>query len=356
MQRSIHKTLKIQALVKQSYSYPVTTHHVRIILLASLIVILTACNNDVDMNTTGEAIPVVHCLIDPSDSVHYCRLGRTYKSDDEGATISPPKDSLMLIWKSYGYVEIFRKGLSESEFIYFEPALDIGRETGFFPEHGNLVMKINYCFQPADRCVLYLFLPDKERITSAETTIVGQIEILDPTPIPSRELTLTPEQGYLIRWITAPQATIYQPIVYVNFLEADSASINPKQIRIPLQIHFFDTENSSVSQFMSGLHFYKELGSQISEKTGIKREIISLDFEIAFGSEELALAVAEAIYGKNDFGNIKDFTNFDMAKGVFASRSTKKVKNIRLSYITKDSLATSVYTKHLGFIPSGERL
>jgi len=302
----------------------------------------------------GNHYPVIHFIIDPSDSIHYCRVGRSFTLDASAPQQIPNIDSLQLLENHYGYLEIIHQSGDHTELVYFDAYTDMGRDPGRFADDGNMVMTLQYKFSAGDRCILYLYLPDADMISSAETTIVGPLTVFDPATIPGRELTLTPEQGYTLRWFTAPFAEVYQPSVFVNYIEYDSASSIPKQVRIPLGLRFIDLESNQVSQFMSGAHFYRSLQKEIPVVPHVTRDIISLDFEIAYGSEELALAVAEATFGKNDFGNIRDYTNVDRGVGFIASRSYRLVKNIRLSYITKDSLASSVYTKDLNFISSSK--
>ncbi|MBT4399999.1 MAG: hypothetical protein HOD37_11000, partial [Bacteroidetes bacterium] len=78
------------------------------------------------------------------------------------------------------------------------------------------------------------------------------------------------------------------------------------------------------------------------------------DFEVCAGGEEMALLRQGERDENNPFSQIRSYTNFDGAQGIFSTRVFQTSHNNRFSDITENYLATSAETKQLGFLAHGE--
>lgn len=317
-----------------------------------LLIFLCACENEVSITAPGNPLPVAYCLLDPADSTQRLLISQAYNLKQTGQEINP--DSLLINPECRAIIERSENGHSGGICV-----LNF-REESF--RQTDIARYIRISLEAECRILtgsgysLHVFDKEGKEIFSGETNVIGPLKLLDPMPVPGRELTLSAAQGYLIRWAPALNAGVYQTVIYFNYLESGSFGIDSLQLRIPLRINISYEQVHPISQQMSGVHFFDAVRNGIEYKPGIRRKAAGLDFELIAGGEEFAIYVGQEVNGMNDFGRLEYYSNFDRAKGFFSSRSSVWARDIKLSNMTHDSLAASEFTRHLGFVFSGEEL
>ena len=324
------------------------------ISLICLLFLLFSCENQVDIHFSGDKIPVAYCILDLQDSIQQISLSQSYLPDYEGKENGVGIADFKELSGYSAYVEMWDNE-DVREIYYFENS-GINDPPGEPDSIYRMILESSFTVNYGVRYKLYVVDDQDEEVFSGETVTVGNLKVLDPLLVPGRELTLTLDQGYFMSWEPPGYARVYQPIVYFNYLESDFETVRKKQLKIPLSININSEQIHVIRQFMSGRHFFLAVREGIPYVPGLRRKAENLDFEILAGGEELSIYLGKEIYGTSDFGQLNEYGNFDDAKGIFSSRSSAWVRGIELSYITHDSLATGLYTRQLGFIPSGEEL
>jgi len=337
-----------------------TFRHIKLITfwILSLILILLnqSCEEDIEVFSGGQSVPIVYCLLNPSDTVHFVRVSKTYMIERHTNGITSEADSL----EYPGKIRITLERWIGDELIdthTLNKISGIEKDNGNFPGVENDLYRYIGKIYTENKYILYLYFEDREVFTYAEAKTVGKLRVIDPFPVTERKITLNNEMDYTIRWDYAPMAWIYQTSVRFNYIEIIGSDTINKSFNWNQNISQPSfVESDYISTRLDGSEFYKEMLKNITVIPGVKRKAIDLSFLFGYGGIELRL-YTESI--KPSFGILQEkpgFTNFNNCEGVFSSRSFKEINSVQLSKIFIDSISGGELTKHLGFIDSRDSL
>ena len=319
-------------------------------LVLILMLILASCEEEIDITGDHDSLPVVYCLLDPADSIHYLRISRSFVVKSNPNEIDIPSDSLILNDDFYAYLEEEKPG-GTGDITYFDPARVSERDSGFFPQEGLVTMSVKRKIKAGEIYGLYIHLPGTPKLLHGNTNVIKPVKILDPSPLPGRETTILHGQGYTMRWSSSSEYSVYQPIIRINYYEGDSIFHSLKSVELNRRVVFVNESSEYISSFINGASFFKQLIENMNEPpAGEKRKIVSFDVELYAGGEELALAASTGYGAFQSFTGLNDYSNIDGAAGVFSCISSAVSINNRFSDFTIDYLAMSDSTKHLGFL------
>jgi len=305
-----------------------------------------ACSEDVVM-MEGDPIPVVYCLLDPSQSVQYVRVGRTFNNHQIDSSFSP---DLTHFFEELEIYLVHEKDDGTQD--YFQCFLneDFEREPGLFPVEG-LQLYVANCKVEFNQQYSLIIYRDSERIISYATTLTlgKELEVLDPILVPYRLINLFPGQGYAVRISKVENAFIYQTTLSFEFDEMFDGIPTRKTVRLPQK---FMTnkypDQPLVEQTILGLDFLNKVAKAIKPNPLITRIPICFNFQFTCCGEEVLLKVASEA-NSNSF-SIIDYSNFTNAKGLFSTVNNQFVENLQLSRYTIDSLAMHALTRELNFL------
>ncbi len=320
------------------------------VVLFSIIIVISSCDEDLQLIGQYGSKPIIYCLLNPDDSIHYMRISESFIISDNPNDYNIPSDSLILHDDFYAYVEEEKPGRI-GDITYFELPIHTARDSGYFPQEGMVTLAIKLKLNPGETYSLYVNLPDYPKILSGSTTIIRSVEILDPSPLPGRETTILQRQGYHLRWTSTAKFAVYQPLIRLNYLEGDSVFLATKSLELPRPLVFVNDESQIVASYINGPSFYKQiLKSLVPPPEDYRRKVISFDVELFAGGEELALMTQLDAKLYQSFYGLNDFSNIDGAIGVFSSITSTASYNNRFSDFTIDYLASSDSTSSLGFL------
>lgn len=99
------------------------------IFFAFLLVLLVGCSSDLDIMQDYPSVPVVYAVINPYDSVHYVRVGKTFKIHKKEDFLTLNNDSLQ-----YDNVEVFLYGKVGDSITWVQQFNEtrMDKEDGFF--------------------------------------------------------------------------------------------------------------------------------------------------------------------------------------------------------------------------------
>lgn len=327
-----------------------------LIILFGLLLLASACEEDIEVLGDYGSKPIVYCLLNPDDSIHYLRISKSFMTTGSPNEFEVAPDSLLLHDDFYAYLEEEKPGRT-GDITYFDLANFNTRDSGYFPREGLVTLSLKLKIEPGETYSLYINLPNIPKLLSGSTTIISSVKILDPSPLPGRETTILPEQGYHLRWSSSAKYAVYQVLMELNYLEGDSIFHVTKTMELPRPLIFVNEETQMVTSYINGASFYKQIIESLSPPpAGVKRKMIGYDVELFAGGEELALMTRFDDNFYQSFFGLNDFTNIDGAIGVFSSISSTASYNNRFSDFTIDYLATSDSTKTLGFLKHDQDL
>ena len=228
-----------------------------------LLLLTGSCESDINLFYESGDKPVVYCLLNPKDSIQYLRVSRSFiiRGNPEGQVISP--DSLILDEDFYAYLE-YEKPDGTREIHYFEGTEINQRDSGLFPGDGLIVLQTNCHVKGGKDYGLYVYFPQLPRLVAGTVLVVNPVEILDPNPLPGREVTFLEDQGYLLRWTNSIKFAVYQPVLRFIFLEGDKNFQIRRQVDIRQPLVYGDSENVILSSYLNGAGFINDLVASLT--------------------------------------------------------------------------------------------
>ncbi|MFA6484591.1 MAG: hypothetical protein WCW62_18590, partial [Bacteroidales bacterium] len=310
-----------------------------------LALVIHSCESGIDLIYESSGRPVVYCLLNPRDSVQYLRISRSFilRGNPEGQVI--PADSLVLDADFYAYLEQERPD-GTREINYFELADISRRDSGMFPQEGLVVLKSHCKVEGGKEYGLYIHFPNIPKLVAGTATVVNPVEILDPNPLPGREVTILEDQGYLMRWTKSIKFAVYQPTIRFIFLEGDRNSQMLHEVDIPKALIYGDTDAGILTTYLNGAGFIDDLIANLAPPdSGMRRKIIGFDLLMAAGGAELAVFTRSGQNSVTSFTGLDEFSNMDGAVGIYSSSTFTGAYNNRFTDITINYLADSEKTR-----------
>ena len=331
-------------------------HVIIYFIILLLFPIYYSCEDEIDVFSDGDSVPIVYCLLNPYDTVQYVRLTRTYIVE-KGTTGFPSSvDSLYFDGEIQVSLERWEND-QVMETIEFEQYDGKVKDPGAFPTDKNILYRSFKKIYTESTYLLYIYLKNREKILYAETETVGDLDVIDPFPIPQRKITLSGDQDYVIRFNLAPEAWIYQTAVNFNYDEISQEDTIRKSIEWIQKVTKPDfLKRDYISTRLNGAKFFQVLMAELEENSNVKRKALDLSFKFYYGSTDLRFYVESITPSSSVLQEKPSYSNFTNSQGIFSSLATKKIESIQLSKIMIDSIAHSKVSKNLGFVDSKDSL
>ncbi len=315
-----------------------------------------SCEDEVDVFSGDPSMPIIYCLLNPFDSVQYLRIGKSYTVEKGTTGVPGSADSLYFSGDVIVSLERWNEDEVE-ETIEFEPYNEIIKDEGIFPTGLNNLYRTDKRIYTDSKYVLYVYLKDRELILDAEAFMVGELEVIDPFPLPEKKITLSVDQDYVMRWNLAPEAWIYQAVVTFNYDEITATDTIRKSFDWVQNVSQPDfLTRDFISMKLNGARFYQEMIKHVKQNSLLKRKAIDLTFTFYFGGVELRFYVESIKPASGILQEKPSYSNFKNCQGVFSSLATKQVNEVELSTIFIDSIANSKMTGNLNFVNSKDSL
>ncbi len=311
------------------------------------------CSNDLNLHGTGEPIPIVYCLLNPLEQKQYVRVGKSFTmSIDQLATGTSP-DSLTWLTEAQVYLERWENN-NPVETIVFEHSMHIEKDSGCFPIEGLMVYQAEFQPNPGEECHLFVYFPELDKIVSGITQVMSVPELLDPEIVPGRTVSFDTISPYIVRWRGGAYTGLYQGIFKMNYTESMDEDFKHRSCYFSTPIYQEQGLGDLYEEKLNGLNFLQSVAQQLEPVPSIKRDVINFEFIFYAAGSDLALIVSSELGDANLFTLIQNKSNISGGAGVFSSLTYQRFPNLVPSVITKHFLASSSYTKDLGFISGGK--
>ncbi|MEA1878358.1 MAG: hypothetical protein U9N86_16055 [Bacteroidota bacterium] len=329
-------------------------YSINVIVFCIAIVWLNSCSGELELVADSGYSPVVYCILNPDDSIHYLRIGKSYLAFEDARENPPHSDSLVYHEDFYAYLAENIHG-EQGNIYYFEPSDVNVRDSGFFNTENLELLEVKCKLKVGSEYSLYIYSPELPRLIVGSTYVIPPVKILDPVYMPGREITILPEQGYNLRWTHPSKYAVYQPVIRIHYREGDREFQTHKSLDIQLPQVSLVSDASVVIDYINGQNFYNSILDHLkTPPVGVQRKVIGFDLEICTGGEEMNLFILAEENNNIPVGAVGDYSNLDGAVGIFASRVYSGSYNNRFSDLTINYLAKSEETNHLGFLKFGE--
>lgn len=317
-----------------------------------LIIFSSGCSNEVDLHGTGEPVPVVYCLLNPLDQNQYIRIGKSFILSKDHLSSGPSADSI--IWPDEALVYLERwEDNDPVETIMFEHSEIVEKDTGYFSNEALMIYQAQFQPNPGEEYHLYVYFPELDKIVSGQTMVMSVPKVLDPEVIPGRTVSFDTISPYTVRWRGGSFTGLYQGVFRMHYTESLQGDFEHRSCNFVTPIYQKQGVGDLYEGKLNGLNFLQSVAQQLEPVPGIQREIISFEFLFYAAGPDLAVLIDSDLNGGNPFTIIRNNSNISGGMGVFSSQTCQRFPNLVPSNTTKYFLATSQYTKNLGFKSEG---
>lgn len=322
-------------------------------LLIGLVVLNSACDNEVDLTAEFKDIPIVYGVLSPKETVHYIKIERAFLGGENvnALEIAQIPDSIY-----YDNIDVKVEHLASGTVYNLTrvsgEAEGFVREDGVFAESPNYLYKFTGELEEGDEYQLQINRGDDTEVVTGSTILVSDFDFTSPS---SPTDILIRYRTFTMAWKKSPGAFFYDVKMNINFLEEDRENLGvfeEKSIQWSVGENLSDEGGSNSFRFeFNGEEFFRFLGAELDDNGGAMRIFSSLDFIVDAGAEELFdfINIGQANTGITSSQVIPTYTNLSEGFGVFSSRNRVVLEGFTLKAEAKDSLANGIYTNDLGF-------
>ncbi len=325
------------------------------IIAILLIVLFSACDNDIDVSADYKTIPIVYAFIDTERDTNFIRIEKAFLGEGQNANdVAQDPDSLY-----FDDIEVsITKSNGTKIVIDRIDGNTIGRprDAGTFAETPNYLYFFtqNDISLRADDRVTLEILQNENELAQASTPMIAEAQLTSPFdedfPIPFIEGTDT-RIGYRFSTSTG----MYGIRIRFSFLEEnDQGVFVEKSVLWNILDNGVVTDGAERGSYsVEGGDFFRFLAAELGGDPSNRRRVSqSLDLElIAVGKELRSIRdIQLANQGVTGSQELPVYTNVDNGRGIFSAKSSYIERNIGLSTRTIDSLVNGRITADLNFI------
>lgn len=322
----------------------------RIFTILFFYLIITSCNNEININAPYKETTIVYGLLNVSDSVQYIKINKAFLSEQSVFEVAKIKDSLYHPYKIEVILTQVLNGV-----VLDRLALDtvnVKREEGTFAGPNQLVYrtKSGYKLNPLSECFLEIKRFDKnEVIAKGKTNVIGKFLLTNP---PS-QIAFYQSPDYItvpLNWVNPNGAVSYTIETYFKYIEVNKVTKEEVLKTIKwINVQGYRPTIAQASFGINALAFYNAINSQVKPNPDVIRKVEpELEFRmyVASTSFDEFLRLNNQSFGFNT--TINNYSNVEGAVGVFSSRLTNSFF-ISLNNASIEQLIDGPITGNLGF-------
>lgn len=325
----------------------------------SCLVVLTSCENEVDVNANWKDVPVVFGLLDPDSLTQYIRVSRVFLGEGDALQYAQIPDSLYYNPEDIEVkvTETINGNVTRTWIL--DDTTGIAKDTnGIFaaPEQVVYYFKVNPSQKLNINGEYSLTITNAKtgNVLKGQTLIVQKVSMQTPSNF-AQQVNIIPRQSSFVKWTSSINGKIYE--VILNFIYREEIPGNSELIRKVVPINFgrtFSADDEGGEELVreiDPLSFYQVLVASIPASTIDNpriRHADSLEYIINVGDEDLFTYLNVNQPSNTVAQERPQFNNVENGLGLFASRTTF-TRKIELGDATTDSLRNNPLTIPLNF-------
>lgn len=327
------------------------------LLIASMAVLLTACETEFDPTAPKGSTPYVMCVLNAKDSTQYVRVQRSYISHENAYNMSNNPDSL---YYDPDEIEVYLTqfdtldGSMMDMPIRLTPTTEIPKDTGLFSTQGHYLFKTTEpIFAEFDYELSIVFPKEDKKITSRIKPL-GSWNIYHAFNEEKRKIRYSWYQPERMNYFLPLTPNNHQQITRFLFKELGPNGTTNRYIEyfhdyaaFTEEGEDFETLNFLGEDFM--LRFIQE---ELEVDEEIRRIALGIDFMIQIADSNL-ITYQTAGDPSGTYMYSPEYSNIrNGGVGLFASRYKFTIFGKALKPEELDSLSLSKYTRALNFADS----
>jgi len=339
--------------------------------LLGLYLFLQNCETDFQVSSEWKEITIVYGILNPDDTDHFIRIQKAFLDETTSALeIATIADSLYHDGDLFVELEVYNKEgiqlMGDTLEVVEGSDFDIEKyqdENSVFGASPFLLYHSDLEIPQGTTCRLKITTP-KGNLLSSDVQLIDDFSIW--RPLRDRDFNLCSREPYT-RWDRPDEAAVYGLAIRLFYTEEINNISDQKELtwniasilpittsELALRYDFDIKRDNPVSQVSEySNEFFDFLADNIEVNNFATRNIDSLQFIYTFGSQsmfdynQVIAAQQQSIAGGGQ--GVSPFSNIENGLGLFASRSSKTLYDLKLDIETRDSLFCSPKTRALNF-------
>ncbi|TSA39053.1 MAG: DUF4249 family protein [Porphyromonadaceae bacterium] len=327
-----------------------------LIVLVILTESLACCTEEFEKNAPGNPVPVVYCLLNPSDTINYVRLTKSFIGTESASILA--RDPSQLYFKN---AEVYLEIISESgwpiKYAPFTKIVGPAKEFGIFIESPNQLFSLNASMEnylsEGYTIRLIVNIPEIQAYCSANQIYHSAPQIILPRPSFQTKMNLYNGEPQQIKWEDKFGAATYQLSIQLNYTEVKDQDSITKSIQVSYnyqsKITKTDQNASTLVHILDGDSFLKNLAIKISKDLNVNYRIFNSFDIILISASESFKTYTESINLTADRTGLP-ISNMAGGTGLFSLTSKSVQSGYLLDKPSMDSLSSGRFTIQLKFI------
>ena len=339
-----------------------------LLLLPVVGLFLAACSNEFEVTAPWKEVPVLYAVISPDDTAHYVRVEKAFLDPEKSALeIAKIADS---IYYPENAITVFLERDSDKK--RFQMTRVDGAKEGYPRKDGTFATSPNWLYkvkptpgQPVlevgKKYNVVVKRADGQPDITSSTTVPGEYVFNAPNQVQTPPLMafVSDTLDYTVQWRTDANAYFFNIYLTVRYREeAPDGTVLSKNAVVWKTVGATRDKDplsgSSVyrgSAPLAGSEFFKFLAANIPPASGTFRYFEACDLTLEGGALDLLKynEVASASGGITGAEVIPSYSNISEGFGLFMSKNSTTLGNIRITPETVKAMNLLNITKPLNF-------
>jgi len=249
--------------------------HIGFVLFSA--VVLYACSTDFDINAPRDETPVIFALIDASAETNFIKITKTFQGDGNILDFAQVRDSS----EYKGKLKAYLKEVGTNDTLWLDTITIANKEAGQFYSGPTTAYFTNAKLNETAEYEIVVHAPNK--VASAVTNTVGQIQVSKPRDIPIRLVdgTIAPWRFKTldVEWKTTANAKLVEVSIvfeYEEFYTDQTKKFKTFEYFIGSKRASTDMGGEEVQISWDTENFFKEL-SKIPTPSNVTKRVINND-------------------------------------------------------------------------------
>lgn len=299
------------------------------LFFSALFLFLISCEQNVVVEADLDDMPVVYCVLDVNDSIHYLRLTKSFAGNQDAYDLLYDPGNMQ-----YENVDAYMQEFVDDAFVqtfHFEPSALAEKDSGLFPFVPNSIFQLEAQLNAKARYDLYVHLEEDSIQLSSSTHLVQHFRMDE-----IKEVFVSETQPYLLKWTSPVNGKYYElKILYYLLRNYDVALSHETVDMIFGASTSFNNEGGERMNFKFPFSSYLYINDEYLSDTIVQTTLERIDLIFTATTEELLVYRNSASATNSEMVERKPFTNINNGKGIFSSRLVKKFEDVKI-YILSD--------------------
>jgi hypothetical protein len=334
------------------------------VLCLVLGLLISSCDNSLDILDEYKETPIVYGLLNKNDTVHYVRIQKGFLGEGNALLMAQYADSIYYDTSEVDVTIYSVINGQQTDTIRLQPTFSKVKEEGLFTdekhrlyqlflqERINGTINLKPYFKLKTDAIYRFELKNKATgLTSvASTNLVETIS--QQSLFPSSKINLASDYPYNVKIGSARNGKVYGLIMRFKYKEFKPGATVGTDKYIDYYLENILSTNTNGGQSLTflidGATFFSYLKQRIPKDNSVSRPIgyVAADFVFTVGTPDLYNYIQVNAPG-NTVNYIPEYTNLSNGKGIFTSRWSSTVYNMKFNTPSQDSLLYGKFTSGL---------